>query len=67
MKVAVFRYYEHAVRSDDQSIANKLDRQSCVTRKNFVEQRRHFTQVIDDNDRDTHVVRQVLQEADVRV
>jgi hypothetical protein len=61
VQITLRRNDEHSVGPDEQSLSDQFDRHLRVARKNFVEQSGGRPQVIDDDDPNAHVGRQVSQ------
>jgi hypothetical protein len=60
MQISPRRDDEHMVRLNIQSLRDQLNRHLCVARENLVEMGGYGSQVIDDDDGNTHIGRQML-------
>jgi hypothetical protein len=67
MQIALGWNDEDVVWADDQAFRDQLHGHLGVMRKDFVQKRRRLSQVIDDDDRDAQIARQMRQESDVGV
>jgi hypothetical protein len=60
VQIALRRDDEHTVGLEDQSFCDQLNRHLCVARQNLMEQGGYGSQVINDDDGNTHIGRQML-------
>ena len=67
MQIALRRNDEHVIGLDEQPVGDQLDRHLGVARKKLMEPGGDDPQVIDDDDGDTHVGRQMVQQPDIGV
>jgi hypothetical protein len=59
VQIPLWRDDEHTVRLEDQSFRDQLNWHLCVVRKNLMEQGSYGSQVINDDDGDAYVGRQM--------
>src|SRR5450759_2202096 len=67
MQITLFRDDEHMVGLDVQSFRDQFYRHRRVTRKNLVKQGGYLSQEIDNQDSNTHISRQILQQPGIGV
>jgi hypothetical protein len=67
VQVALFRDDEDPIRPNEQAIRNQFHRHRRKARENLVKLSGEGPHMVDDDDGDTHVVGQVLQQPDVCV
>jgi hypothetical protein len=67
MQIALGRNDEDVVWADDQAFRDQLDGHPGVFRKDLVQKRRGLSQMIDDDDGDAQIARQMRQQPDVGV
>jgi len=59
VEVTLFWDYEYAVRSDEQPVDNQFNWHRCVMRENLMEKPSYSPEVIDDDDSNAHIWRQM--------
>src|SRR5689334_7977115 len=67
MQITPFWDDEHTVASDEQLFCDQFDRHLGVARENLVEQGGHGPEVIHDDNSNSHISRQVAQQAGIGV
>jgi hypothetical protein len=60
MQIALAGYDEHAVGPDEQLLRDQFNRHLCEAREDLVELGVDYSQVIDDNDSNAHIGRQMF-------